>query len=190
MYAHVKVAVLYQCDTAQVCRLALAASEGAWDAGAEVRVRRLGRRAERIPQARPADLDWADVALFGTATPYGVTLDALTRYVDAVVPLWRAGRLREKVYGAFTAAASVRGGPTRRLASLADVFQHWGGIIVPLAGRDPLEQPVGGPDAGRPLATIGSPFELELAAARHQGRRATELAAALQVGQRFLADVA
>ena len=33
------------------------------------------------------DLDWADVALFGTATPYGVALDPLTRYIDAAVPL-------------------------------------------------------------------------------------------------------
>ena len=168
MYAHVKVAVIYQGESEQVCRLALAAGEGAWDAGAEVRMRRLGRRAERIPQARPADLAWADVALFGTATPYGVTLDALTRFVDAVVPLWRAGRLSRKVYGAFTAAASVRGGPTHRLASLADVFQHWGGIIVPL----------------------GSPFEAEPAAARRQARRAVETAGALKVGRLFLADVA
>lgn len=183
MYAHVKVAVIYHGETEQVCRLALAASEGAWDAGGEVRLRRLGRpapsgtpfdavpRTERIPAARPADLAWADVALFGMATPYGVTLDPLTRFIDAAVPLWRAGRLAEKVYGAFTAAASAHGGPGRRLVSLTDVFHHWGGIIVP-------------------LATPGSSVEAQLAAAQCQVQRATETAGALKVRQRLLADVA
>lgn len=211
MCAHVNVAVIYHGETEQLCRLALAAAEGAWDAGGEVRVRRLGRLGrlappegmpsrpesvgtcpdlERIPLAGLADLAWAEVALFGTATPYGVTLDRLTRFIDAAVPLWRAGRLAEKVYGAFTTAASVHGGPTRRLVSLTDVFQHWGGIIVPLKGRDPIERPIGEPDDASPLATHGAPFEAELAAARSQGRRATETARALKVGHLLLADVA
>lgn len=188
MDAHVKVAVIYHCETAQVCRLALAAGEGAWDAGAEVRMRRLGRHATagphvaRIPEARPADLAWADVALFGTATPYGVTLDPLTRFIDAAVPLWRAGGLAEKVFGAFTAAASAHGGPTRRLVSLTDVLHHWGGIIVPLVGRDPADRLEGEPD--------GAGLDAGLAAARRQARRATATAAALKVGQLLLADVA
>lgn len=190
MYAHVKVAVIYQGESEQVCRLALAAGEGAWDAGAEVRMRRLGRRAERIPQARPADLAWADVALFGTATPFGVRLDSLTRFIDATVPLWLAGKLAEKVYGAFTTAAAVHGGPGRRLVSLTDVFHHWGGLIVPLGGRDPLGRRSVEVDGSSPPAARGASFDTELAVARSQGRRATEAARALKAGHLLLADVA
>ena len=208
MYVHVKVAVIYHSVTEQVYRLALAATDGAWDAGGEVRVRRVGQLvppegahsrpewveilcdSEYIPEATPADLEWADVALFGTATPYGAVLDRLTQFIDATVPLWRAGKLAEKVYGAFTSAATVHGGPNGRLVSLVDVFHHWGGIVVPLRARDPISQQIGQPDCASQLVTRGSPIVTELAAARSQGQRATETARALQAGRRLLADVA
>jgi NAD(P)H dehydrogenase (quinone) len=202
MYARspVRVAVFCHGTAERVWRLALAAAEGAWDAGGEVRVRRLGplvppgtvyacpelvrvlRDAEHVPEAEPADLAWADAALFGTATPYGVALDRLTLFVDAAVPLWRAGRLGGKVYGAFTAAAGAHGGPERRLASLTDVFHHWGGVIVPLEGRDPIGGHVGEP-GGAAAAVPGAPSDPEGAAAWRQGRRVTETAGALAAGR-------
>jgi NAD(P)H dehydrogenase (quinone) len=213
MYVHVKVAVIYHSVTEQVGRLALAATDGAWDAGGEVRVRRLGqlaplgemhvrpecvevlRETERMPEASPADLEWADVALFGTATPYSATLDSLTQFIDATVPLWRAGKLADKVYGAFTTAATVHGGSDGRLVSLADVFHHWGGIVVPLRPCDPISRQIGQPDVAARDARLvirGAPgvSAAELAAARSQGRRATETARALKAGRRLLADVA
>ena len=208
MYVHVKVAVIYHSVTAQVCRLALAATDGAWDTGGEVRVRRLGQLAplgemhlrpewvdvlrdtECLPEASPADLEWADVALFGAATPYGAALDRLTQFIDATVPLWRAGKLAEKVYGAFTPAATVHGGPNGRLVSLADVFHHWGGIVVSLRPCDPISRQIGEPDGTTLLARRGAPLAAELAAARSQGRRATETARALKAGRRLLAEVA
>ena len=208
MDAHVNVAVFYHSETAQLLHLALAAADGALDAGGEVRVRRIGRResaarvspradpipfprnGERSQQAGAADLGWADVALFGTATPYGVRLDPLTRFIDATVPLWLAGKLAEKVYGAFTTAAAVHGGPGRRLVSLTDVFHHWGGLIVPLGGRDPLGRRSVEVDGSSPPAARGAPFDTELAVARSQGRRATEAARALKAGHLLLADVA
>ena len=208
MDAHVNVAVFYHSETAQLLRLALAAADGASDAGGEVRVRRVGRpvslarlspRAESIPflrdgergpEAGPADLEWADVALFGTATPFGVQLDALTRFIDATVPLWLAGKLAAKVYGAFTAAAAVHGGPSRRLVSLTDVFHHWGGIVLPLGGRDPIGRRSGEPDGSSPVGARSAPFDAELTVARRQGRRATDAARALKAGRLLLADVA
>jgi NAD(P)H dehydrogenase (quinone) len=68
------------------CRLALAVAEGAWDAGAEVRVRcvhclvpsdgmrltpewsELLRETDDVPAATADDLTWADATIFGTAT--------------------------------------------------------------------------------------------------------------------------
>ena len=208
MYVQVKVAVIYHGATEQVYRVALAAADGAWDAGGEVRVRRLGQLVpaegtrsplewrevvgdgECIPEASPADLEWADVALFGTTTPYGVVLDRLTQFIDATVPLWRAGKLAEKVYGAFTSAAAAHGGPNGRHVSLTDVFHHWGGIVVPLRSSDPISRQIGQPGGAARGAARGSPIAAELAAARSQGQRATETARALKAGRHLLADVA
>jgi NAD(P)H dehydrogenase (quinone) len=170
MHPHVKVAVFQHGEAAPLRRLARAAADGARDAGGEVRLRSLSPRGATTP----ADLEWADVALFGTATPYGVVLDRLTRFVDGAVPLWRSGALAGKVYGAFTAAAAAHGGADRRRVSLTDVFHHWGGIIVPLEGRDTLGRDARTPDE----------------AARRLGRRATETARALVGEHLLLAHVA
>jgi hypothetical protein len=68
------------------CRLALAVAEGAWDAGAEVRVRcverllppngvhsapewiDLCRECDGVAKATAEDLTWADAMVFGSAT--------------------------------------------------------------------------------------------------------------------------
>jgi NAD(P)H dehydrogenase (quinone) len=208
MYVHVKVVVIYHSVTEHVYRLALAATDGAWDAGGEVRVRRIGQLvapegnqprpdwaeilddARCIPEVSTADLEWADVALFGTPTPYSVTVDGLTEFIDATVPAWRAGKLTEKVYGAFTSAATVHGGPEGRLVSLVDVFHHWGGIVVPLRVRDAAARELARAGGVTRLAARGSLFGAELAAARSLGQRATETARALKAGRRLLAEVA
>ena len=208
MYVSVKVVVIYHGETEPVYRLALSATDGAWDAGGEVRVRRVGRLVppagahERpewlevlrdracIPEASAADLAWADVALFGTAVPNGAVVDRLRQFVDATTPLWRGGQLAEKVYGAFTAGAPARGAAGSRLVTVTDLFHQWGGIIVPLDPRDPCARQIGhSPNAAR-YAARGTPLESELAAARGQGRRATETARALKAGRSLLADVA
>jgi NAD(P)H dehydrogenase (quinone) len=79
MVESVKVAVIVDGVDGEGYRLACAAAERAWDAGAEVRVRRLsvpnGRDAggagaswsellgegDDVPEARPEDIAWADV---------------------------------------------------------------------------------------------------------------------------------
>jgi hypothetical protein len=73
------------------CRLTLCVAEGAWDAGAEVRVRCVHRlvvpesarvtaecadlllETEGVAEATAADLEWADAAVFGTATARSAT---------------------------------------------------------------------------------------------------------------------
>lgn len=185
MYVRVKVVVICHGETASAWRLALAATEGAWDAHGEVRLRRLGRHvpapdarelhewdevlrdATCIPEASPADLAWADVALFGTSAPDGLVVERLRRFVDAATPLWRDGGLAGKVFGAYTARTDSHERQGSRLATLGDVFRQWGGLVVPLASR-----------------------ERDLAAAATLGRRATETARALKSGRRDFAAVA
>jgi NAD(P)H dehydrogenase (quinone) len=208
MYVHVKVVVVYHGEREQLFRLALAATEGAWDAGGEVRVRRVGplvppagapERPEwsemrhdsaDLPEASAADLAWADVALFGTVMPNGAVVDDLRRLVDATTPLWRTGELSEKVYGAFTGMMATHVGTGSRLVTLTDVFHQWGGIVVPLGAPGARSSQVGwSPGAGRQAAR-GAMHESALAAAHGQGRRATETARVLKAGRSLLADVA
>ena len=185
MYVRVKVVVICHGETAPAWRLALAATEGAWDAHGEVRLRRLGRRvpaadtrelrewdellrdATCIPEATPADLAWADVALLGTSAPDGRVVERLRRFVDAATPLWRDGGLAGKVFGAYTARDGAPERSGSRLATLGDVLRQWGGLVVPLAA-----------DAS------------DLAAAAALGRRATETARALKSGRPDFAAVA
>jgi len=208
MYVHVKVVVIYHGEREQVYRLALAATEGAWDAGGEVRVRRIGQLvppagarehpewsellhdAAALPEATAADLAWADVALFGTAMPNGAVVDGLRQLVDATAPLWRTGELSEKVYGAFVGMVPTHVGSGSRLVTLTDVFHQWGGIVVPLGTPDPKSPQAGWSPAAARQATRGALHESALAAAHGQGRRATETARVLKAGRSLLADVA
>jgi len=208
MYVHVKVVVIYHGELEQVYRLALAATEGAWDAGGEVRLRRVGQLvppagahehpewreilhdSAALPEASMTDLAWADVALFGTAMPNGAVVDGLRQLVDAGTPLWRTGALAEKVYGAFTGLVPAYAGTGSRLVTLTDVFQQWGGIVVPPGAPEPRSSQVGRSSSAVREDTPGALHDSALAAAHGQGRRATETARVLKAGRRLLADVA
>jgi hypothetical protein len=83
MYQSTKVVIFYVGAIESLHRTAVSVCEALWDAGAELRVRRVGeidvnetpraeaertellRELEEIPPAEPEDLEWADVALFG-----------------------------------------------------------------------------------------------------------------------------
>jgi NAD(P)H dehydrogenase (quinone) len=208
MYVKTRVAVICQGSAdLKVCRLALAVTAGAWDAGAEVRVRLVGPvsppddarsspewaevlcESEGIPEASPDDLEWADVVLFGTPTRDGTVVGELKHFIDATIPLWKDGKLAGKVYGVFTGAAAHPLGRGTRMLSLADVFAFWGGVIVPAAGRGAI-QLRGDADESSSAAMTQTPTEAELAAARDQGRQAAVTGHALKAARRALADVA
>ena len=200
----VNVAVIYYSATGNVYRLARAVGEGAEQAGGEIRLRKVRELAppeairrnpqwalvteqtRDIPEASLDDLDWADVVLFGTPTRYGNVAAQLKQFIDTTGPLWQQGKLAGKVYSAFTSAATAHGGHESTLLSLAHVFYHWGGIVVPPGYTDPIQFQVGTPYGTSYQSSKGGegPSDLVLAAARYQGRRATEVAAALKAGRR------
>ncbi|HVM15825.1 MAG TPA: NAD(P)H:quinone oxidoreductase [Egibacteraceae bacterium] len=197
----VKVAVIYYSATGNVYQLARAAAEGAQQAGAVVRLRKVRELAppeaiDRNPQwaataagtrdvaeASVHDLDWADVVLFGTPTRYGNAASQLKQFIDTTGGLWQEGKLADKVYGAFTSSATAHGGQESTLLSLAIVFYHWGGILVPPGFTDPVQFDLGNPYGASHVAGAGQPGATELAAARYQARRAVQTAAALIAGQ-------
>jgi NAD(P)H dehydrogenase (quinone) len=105
MLENVKVAVIVEVADREVYRRVCAVAEQAWDAGAEVRVRRarasnemvaggegagwsaLPCEADDVPEVHPDDISWADVVVRGNATMPLDALDALERSVE----LTRAG---------------------------------------------------------------------------------------------------
>jgi len=189
-----KVAVVYYSATGNVYKLAQAVEEGAKEAGAEVRFRKVRELApeeaiksnqgwsdhalmtEDVPEAQLDDLEWADAYIFGTPTRFGNVSSQLKQFMDTTGGLWFQGKLADRVVGVFTSASTLHGGQETTIASLFNVFAHWGAIIVPLGYTDEAIFIAGNPYGA---SSTGEPTEEELAAARHQGRRIAEKAEAL-----------
>ena len=197
----VKAAIIYYSATGTLHALAQAAAEGAEMAGALVRLRKVAELAP--PEAiskNPAwgehiqasadvaevsldDLVWADAVLFGTPTRYGNPASQLRAFIDTTGPLWAQGELANKVYSAFTASNTRHGGQESTLLALGNTFYHWGGIIVPPGYTDPIQLESGNPYGTSHVAGDGPPGDVALQAARYQGRRAVDIAAALNAGR-------
>jgi NAD(P)H dehydrogenase (quinone) len=194
-----KVAVIYYSATGNVYKLAQAIKEGAEEAGAEVRFRKVHELApeeaiksnqgwanhametQDVPEASLDDLDWADAFVFGTPTRFGNVSAQLKQFIDTAGPLWAEGKLADKVVGGFTSAQNAHGGQESTLLSMYNVFMHWGAIIVPQGYTADEVFAAGGNPYGVSSNDGGEegPSEEELAAARYQGRRIAEKAAAL-----------
>ena len=193
-----KVAVIYYSATGNVYKLAQAIEEGAKEAGAEVRFRKVRELApeeaiksnqgwydhtlmtEDVPEAQLEDLEWADGYVFGTPTRYGNVSAQLKQFLDTTGGLWFEGKLADKVVGGFTSASNAHGGQESTLLSMYNVFMHWGSIIVPTGYTSQEIFAAGGnPYGASSTGREEGPTEEELAAAHYQGRRIAEKAAAL-----------
>jgi NAD(P)H dehydrogenase (quinone) len=194
----IKLAVIYYSATGNVHALAEAVAEGAQEAGAEVRLRRVAELAPEdavasnpawrahadatadIPVATHDDLTWADAYAFGTPTRYGNVSSQLKQFIDTTAGLWAAGELADKPVTAFTSAINAHGGNESTLLALYNTMHHWGSVIVPPGYTDPAVGAAGGNPYGTAHASgSGHPGEAVLEAARHQGRRLTRIAGAL-----------
>lgn len=196
----VKVAVIYYSATGNVHALAQAVAEGAASAGAEVRLRRVAELApdsaidenpqwrrhadatRSVIQASIEDLGWADALAFGTPTRFGTPAAQLKQFIDQAGGLWREGRLADKPVTAFTSAYNRHGGNEATILSLANVFYHWGALIVPPGFTDPAVHAAGGNPYGTSSVSGAQDGTPALAAARYQGLRLTRIAARLKAG--------
>jgi NAD(P)H dehydrogenase (quinone) len=197
----VNVAIIYYSATGNLHALARAAAEGAEKAGAQVRLRKVAELAPPeaisanpawgqhlqhtadVAQASLHDVAWADAVLFGTPTRFGNPASQLKAFIDSAGALWRQGGLADKVYSAFTASGTAHGGQESTLLALANVFYHWGGIIVPPGYTDPVQFQLGNPYGTSHVAGAGPPGDTVLEAARYQARRVADTAAALKAGR-------
>jgi hypothetical protein len=116
MYQKTKVVMLYADAIESVHRLAVSVCEAVWDAGAELRVRRVGevdvgprpparpetvellQELEEIPPAKPEDLAWADVALIGLRVRGEAIPPDLERLIEAAKRRWQTGDFDNKLY--------------------------------------------------------------------------------------------
>lgn len=193
--------VFYSRDGA-VEALAKAVSEGARQAGAEVRLRRVPdivppsimahvpgweERSKRMMAEygapTPADAEWADGIIFGTPTRFGNTSAELKAFIDSLGALWFQGKLNGKAAAAFTSTAGPHGGNETTVVSMYIPMAHLGFIIVPNGYTHPkLLAGHGTPYGASSISGQNSapPTADDLEVARHQGARVTQVATALK----------
>ncbi|MEU5835629.1 NAD(P)H:quinone oxidoreductase [Streptomyces diacarni] len=200
MSESVNVSIIYYSSTGNVYSMAQAAVEGAEKAGAQVRLRKVAETTPQevintrdewvqhlqdtadVAEVHLDDVEWADVVLFGTPTRFGNPASQLRVFMETTGPLWFQGKLAGKVYSAFTASNTPHGGQESTILALANTFYHWGGVIVPPGYTDPIQFQSGNPYGTSHVAGEGAPGDVTLQAARHQARRAVEIAAAIKAG--------
>jgi len=192
----VKVAVIYYSATGSVHALAQAVADGAASAGAQVRLRRVAELAPdsaidqnplwrrhadataSLATASVDDLAWADAFAFGTPTRFGAPAAQLKQFIDQAGGLWQEGGLADKPVTTFTSAYNRHGGSEATILSLANVFYHWGALIVPPGFTDQAVYAAGGNPYGTSLVTGPGGDGSETAAlesASYQGRRLAEI---------------
>ncbi|MDA3645365.1 NAD(P)H:quinone oxidoreductase [Saccharopolyspora indica] len=198
------VAVVYYSSTGNVHTLAEAAAESAGKAGAEVRLLKVAELAPAeavesnpawaehvaatadVAEASLADVEWADVLLFGTPTRFGLPAAQLKQFIDTTGGLWFQGKLVNKVVSSFTSTSTGHGGQESTLLALNNTFYHWGAIIVPPGFADPVQfDALNGNPYGASSVSANNPAnvaEANLAAVEFQARRAVEIASALHRG--------
>jgi NAD(P)H dehydrogenase (quinone) len=194
-----RIAVVYYSATGSVHALAAALADGAAEAGAEVRLRRV---AELAPEAAIAanqrwvdhrawaegnvelatldDLEWASGIALGAPTRFGAPAAQLRQFLDQTGGLWAKGKLADKVVTGFTSASTAHGGLESTILSLLNIAYHWGSVVMPLGYTDPVVFGTGNPYGASWVSVKGSsPEGAALDAARHQGRRLARIAGAL-----------
>src|ERR1700739_3691542 len=123
----IKVAIIYYSATGTTYQLARAIEQGAKEAGAEVRLRKVHELApeeaiasnqgwaahrlesQHVKEATSDDLAWADAIIVGTPTRYGPPSAQLKQYLDTTGKLWAEGGLVNKICSSFTSSATAHG---------------------------------------------------------------------------------
>ena len=192
-----KVLVLYYSSWGHMEKMALAAAEGAREAGAEVIVKRVPELVpeavakaafykldQDAPIAEPLELENYDAIILGASTRFGAMASQLKNFLDQTGPLWARGSLINKVGSVMSSTATQHGGAELAILSAQATLQHHGMIIVPLSyayqGQSGNDVVRGGSPYGMTTTSDSDgsrqPSEQELEGATFQGKRVAEIA--------------
>ncbi len=198
---NVKISVIYYSMTGSVYHLAQVIAEGAEQAGAEVRLRRVPdllplevirandaikqavEAQKNVPVATLDDLTWADGIAFGSPTRYGNMTAQLKNFLDQTGPLWAQGQLAGKAAGFFTGAATMHGGHESTILTMSTFAFHHGMVIVPTGYLSPSvhgTQTGGGPYGPTELGSKPELSDDERAVGILLGQRLALIAGKLQ----------
>jgi len=200
-----RVLIVYYSMYGHVHRMAEAVAQGVQDVkGAESLLRRVPETLPEevlqkmgaletqkifahIPIANVQDLAAADAIIFGTPTRFGNMCGQMRQFLDATGGLWTKGALVRKVGSVFTSSGTQHGGQESTILSFHISLLHHGMIVVGLpytfAGQTQTDEVSGGTPYG--ASTIAGstgariPSEIELGAARFQGKHVAAIAAKL-----------
>lgn len=200
----IKTAIIYYSSTGANYQLSKWAAEGAEQAGAETRIRKVSELApESAIAANPVwqkhfnetkdvetatleDLEWADVIIFSAPTRYGNLPAQMKQFLDSTGPLWGQGKLANKVVTAMSSAMNVHGGQEATILNLYTTMYHWGALVVAPGYTDPVLFTTGGNPYGTSVSVDdkGKMKEDVKAAVLHQAKRAVTVAMWIQKGSR------
>ena len=198
MTAPVKLAIVFYSSTGTGYAMAQEAAEAGRAAGAEVRLLKVRETAPQdvidsqdawkanveamkdVPEATPADLEWADALVFSSSTRFGGAASQMRAFIDTLGGLWSSGKLANKSFSAMTSTQNVNGGQETTLQTLYITAMHWGAILTPPGYTDEVIFKSGGNPYGASVTANGQPLlENDRASIRHQVRRQVELTAKL-----------
>lgn len=190
----VKLAIVYYSTYGTNHEMALTAAEAAREAGAEVRVLKVRETAPQavidtqdawkaqqqkmadIPEATPADMEWADGYLFSSPARFGGAASQMRAFIDTLGGLWASGKLANKTFSAMTSAQNPNGGQETTLQTLYITAMHWGSILVPPGYTHSAIFAAGGNPYGASVTAKGEPLsEEDRANIRHQAQRLVEI---------------
>ena len=193
--SNVRLAIVYYSTYGTNHQMAEIAAEAAREAGAEVRLLKVKETAPEgvvagqdawkaqaektasVPEASPADMEWANAYLFSAPTRYGVSASQMRAFIDTLGPLWGQGKLANKAASAMTSAQNPHGGQETTLIGLYTTLMHWGCVLVPPGYTDPAVFAAGGNPYGTTVSATGQGVPEEAKPAiRHQARRLVEFA--------------
>ncbi|RLL42750.1 NAD(P)H:quinone oxidoreductase [Oceanobacillus piezotolerans] len=192
----VKLAIIYYSSTGTNYQLAQWAEQGAKEAGAEVRLRKVHELAPEaaiaqnagwkahveatkdVQEASSEDIEWADAIIFSTPTRFGNVASQMKQFLDTQGGLWASGKTVNKVVSAMTAASNPHGGHEATILALYTSMMHWGAIIVPPGYTDQVLFSAGGNPYGTSVTQgqDGKMVEDVEAAVKHQAKRTIEIA--------------
>ncbi|BBO78491.1 NAD(P)H dehydrogenase (quinone) [Desulfosarcina widdelii] len=141
-----------------------------------------------VPVCTIDELAAADAVIFGTPTRFGNMCGQMRQFLDATGSLWAEGALVGKVGSVFTSSATQHGGQESTILSFHVSLLHHGFVIAGLPysfqGQMGIDEVKGGSPYGASTIAGGSgermPSEIELEAARFQGKHVAEIAKKLK----------